>query len=359
MQIRGDQLAQHLAGGLKRIYTVHGDEPLLAQEAGDAIRAAAREAGHVERQVHTVAGNHFDWSGLLGAAQALSLFATRQLVEIRIPSGKPGKEGSDALQRYCAVLSDDVVTLVTLPKLDRMQTNSAWFGALDAAGVTLRVEPIERAALPQWIARRLDAQGQRVASGEEGQRALAFFADRIEGNLLAANQEIVKLGLLYAPGTLSLEQIESAIVDVARYDIPKLADSVLVGQAARALRMLDGLRDEGEAAARVHYTLASDILSIQHVKAALDTGAPMPMALREARVWGSRERMVERAVGLVNRKALSDLVDAAQICDGVIKGLSHPAWPNEPWAALRRLTAMMCSSLGNATVRSIAMPENL
>ena len=139
MQVRPDQLAVHLAKGLRRIYTIHGGEPLLAQEAGDAIRAAARAAGHTERQVHTVAGARFDWSGLLGASQAMSLFAERQLIEIRIPSGKPGKDGSEALQHYCATLSDDVVTLITLPRLDRTQTGSAWFTALDGAGITLRV----------------------------------------------------------------------------------------------------------------------------------------------------------------------------------------------------------------------------
>src|SRR4051794_163375 len=165
MQLRADQLAAHLQKGLRPLYTVWGDEPLLAQEAGDAIRAAARAAGYGERQVHTVAGAHFDWSGLLGAAMAMSLFSDRQLIEIRIPSGKPGKDGSDALQRYCDALGqpagDDVVTLVQLPKLDRTQQSSAWFGALDSAGVTVRVDPVARNALPQWIAQRLSAQGQR------------------------------------------------------------------------------------------------------------------------------------------------------------------------------------------------------
>src|SRR5580765_4469675 len=177
MQIRPEHLAAHLTKGLRPIYTVWGDEPLLAQEAGDAIRAAARASGCTERQVHTVAGAHFDWSGLLGAALAMSLFAQRQLIEIRIPSGKPGKDGSEALQRYCEALSSDVVTLVQLPRLDRSQQGSAWFSALDAAGVTVRVDPIARAALPQWIAQRLARQGQRVPGGDEGQRALAFFAD--------------------------------------------------------------------------------------------------------------------------------------------------------------------------------------
>src|SRR4051812_43654087 len=155
MQIRLEQLAGHLQKGLRPLYTLWGDEPLLSQEAADQIRAAARTAGHTERQVHTVQGAHFNWSGLLGAAQAMSLFADKQLIEIRIPSGKPGKEGSEALQRYADTLSDDVVTIVHLPRLDRQQQASAWFTALDGAGLAIRIDPIERKALPPWIAQRL------------------------------------------------------------------------------------------------------------------------------------------------------------------------------------------------------------
>src|SRR5688572_7474476 len=190
MQLRPEQLSGALARGLKALYTIHGDEPLLAQEAGDAIRAAARAAGYVERKVFSVSGAHFDWSGLLGASQAMSLFAERQLIEIRIPSGKPGKEGSEALQRYCETLSKDVITIIHLPRLDRQQQGSAWFAAIDGAGVSLRVDPVERKALPQWIAQRLAAQGQRVQEGDAGAQTLAFFADRVEGNLLAAHQEL-------------------------------------------------------------------------------------------------------------------------------------------------------------------------
>ena len=354
MQIRGDQLAAHLARGLKRIYTIHGDEPLLAQEAGDAIRAAARDSGHTERQVHTVAGAHFDWSRLLGAAQAMSLFGDRQLVEIRIPSGKPGKDGSEALQRYCAALSDDVLTLVTLPKLDRTQQQAAWFGALDAAGVVLRVDPVERQALPQWIARRLAAQRQRVQEGEAGTRALAFFADQVEGNLLAAQQEIAKLGLLHPPGELSFEQIEAAVLDVARHDVFKLGEAVLAGQAARALRMLEGLEAEGEAAVLVHWTLSEDIRGLKRVKDALGAGKPMPLALREARVWGAKERVFERALALLSDAALVRLLEAAQVCDGLVKGLKHPDWPLDPWQGLKRLVLMLVEETARVGGKPVA-----
>ena len=345
MQLSADRLAGHLEREMRAVYTVWGDEPLLVQEAADRIRAAARAAGCSERQVHTVAGAHFDWSALLGASQALSLFADRQLIEIRIPSGKPGKDGSEALQRYCELAAEsggrDVITLVQLPRLDRSQQSSAWFGALDRAGVAVRVDPVERQALPRWIAGRLAAQGQHVAAGADGQRALAFFADRVEGNLLAAHQEIQKLALLYPPGEIAFEQIETAVLNVARYDVFRLGEAVLAGQAARALRMLDGLRSAGEAAVLVQWTLAEDIRGLKRVKDALAAGKPMPLALREARVWGAKERVFERAVTLIPESAIAHLLDAAHLCDGLVKGLKHPDWPLDPWEGLKRLVLML------------------
>lgn len=340
MQLRHDQLSAHLAKGpLKAVYTLHGDEPLLQQEAGDAIRTAARAAGFTERQVHTVAGAHFDWSGLIGAASEMSLFGDRQLIEIRIPSGKPGKDGSEALQRYCeaAAGNDGLLTIVSLPRLDKQQQSSAWFTALDGAGLSVRCDPIERQALPMWIAQRLAAQGQQVEGGEAGQRTLAFFADRVEGNLLAAHQEIIKLGLLHGPGTLTAEQIEAAVVDVARFNVFKLSETVLSGHIDRTLRMLEGLEAEGEAAVLVHWTLSEDILTLQRARRGLDGGKPLPMVLRELRVWGPRERHFERILPRIKPAAVSRLLASAAAVDGVIKGLRHPQWPADPWEAIRRL----------------------
>lgn len=348
MQLRADQLSQHLARGpqgLKPLYTVFGDEPLLAQEACDAVRAAARAAGCSERQVFTVSGAHFDWSAVLGASAAMSLFAERRLMEIRIPNGKPGKDGSEYLQRYCEQLGDDNITLVQLPRLDNQQLKSGWFAALDGAGISVRVEPVERRALPLWLAQRLAKQGQRVAAGDEGERTLAFFADRVEGNLLAAHQELQKLALLHPEGELSFEQVEAAVLDVARYDVFKLSEAVLGGHTARALRMLDGLRAEGVAPVLVLWTLAEDLRALKRVRRALDAGRPLPLALQEARVWGQKQRLMERAAPAIEPAAAQALVAAASVCDGLVKGLRHPAWPSEPWDALRRLVLMSLQAL--------------
>lgn len=349
MQLRPDALPQHLAKSLAKVYTIHGDEPLLAQEAADLIRATAKRQGFTERQVFTVQGAYFDWAPVLAAAQAMSLFADRQFIEIRIPTGKPGKDGSEALQRYCEQAPDDVLTLVTLPRLDKTQLSSAWFTALDQTGVTLRVEPVERQRLPVWLAQRLKAQGQQVAEGANGQQALAFFADRVEGNLLAAHQELQKLALLYPAGEISLEQIQAAVLDVARFDVFKLSEAVLSGQVARVLRMLDGLAAEGEAAVLVHWTVAEDVRALARIRAALDAGRPLPLALREARVWGAKEKLMERVASRLDAADCARLVGAAQTVDGIAKGLRHPDWPLDAWAALRRLALMLTETAAGKT----------
>lgn len=358
MQIAPAQLGQHLQRGLKSLYTLHGDEPLLVQEAADAIRAAARSQGFTERTSHTVAGAHFDWSEVLAAAGSLSLFADKQIVEIRIPSGKPGKEGSPALQQLAANAqgNDSTLTLVMLPRLDKMTRSGAWFVALEGFGVTVQVEPVERSALPAWIAQRLQAQGQRVVTGEDGQRILQFFADRVEGNLMAAHQEIQKLGLLFPAGELTFEQVEGAVLNVARYDVFKLSEAVLGGQALRVQRMLDGLKAEGEAEVLVHYTLSEDIRTLKRVKDAMNAGRPLPMALREQRVWGLKERLLERVLPRISPVALDNLLHAAHVVDGIVKGLKQPDWPADGWQALHRLAMMLCRECTlqqNAPVRKM------
>lgn len=348
MQLALDQLGAHLAKGLRTLYTLHGDEPLQLQEAADAIRAAARQAGYTERSVHTVQGAHFDWSSLLAAGSALSLFADKQIVDIRIPSGKPGgKEGAAALAQLAAqaASSPDTLTLIQLPRLDAASKKTAWFSALDTHGVHIPIHPVERDRLPAWIAQRLKAQGQHVAAGEAGQRSLAFFADCVEGNLLAAHQEIQKLGLLYPPGELSLEQIEQAVLNVARYDVFKLSEAVLSGDLARSTRMLDGLQAEGVAEVLVHWTLAEDIRNLQRARAALDSGQPLAMALRQLRVWGAKEQLFARIVPQLRAPAVARLLLAAHQVDGIVKGLHIPGRPTNAWQALHQLVWEMVQAV--------------
>lgn len=343
MHIALNQLTAHLAKGLRPLYTLHGDEPLLQQEAADAIRAAARTQGYTERTTFVVAGAHFDWSAVLAAGGSLSLFADKQIVEIRVPSGKPGKDGSAALQHIAqtAAGNDSTLTLVLLPRLDKATKTGAWFAALENNGATVQIDPIERAQLPAWIAQRLAAQGQRVVAGEEGQRTLTFFADRVEGNLLAAHQEIQKLALLYPPGELGWAQVEAAVLNVARYDVFKLSEAVLAGQVLRVQRMLDGLQAEGEAAVLVHWALAEDIRALKRVKDAMVAGKPLPMALRENRVWGAKERLFERILPRASDAQLARLLQSAHLVDGIVKGLKVPDWPQEPWQALQRLALQL------------------
>lgn len=346
MQLAAPQLAGHLQKGLRALYTLHGDEPLLIQEAADAIRSHARTQGYTERTVHTVAGAHYDWSEVLASGGSMSLFADRQLIEIQIPSGKPGKDGSQVLQQVAEAArdNDSTLTLVLLPRLDMATQKGAWFGALESFGVTIRVDPVERQALPAWIAQRLQAQGQRVVAGEEGQRTLQFFADRVEGNLLAAHQEIQKLGLLYPAGELAFAQIEDAVLNVARYTPFKLAEAVLGGQVLRVQRMLDGLQAEGEAAVLVHFALSEDIRTLHRVQGAMDAGRPLPMALRENRVWGVKEKLMERVLPLIRPAQLAQWLQDAHTVDGIVKGLKQPDWPADPWGALHRMALRVANA---------------
>jgi DNA polymerase-3 subunit delta len=238
--------------------------------------------------------------------------------------------------------NDSTLTLVTLPRLDKATKSSGWFSALDSNGITIPIEPVERAALPQWIAQRLAQQNQHVIEGEEGQRTLQFFADRVEGNLLAAHQEIQKLALLQPAGVLQWEDVENAVLNVARYDVFKLSEAIFGGNPQRVQRMLDGLQAEGVAEVLVHYTLAEDIRALKRVKDAMQQGKPLPMALRENRIWGNKEKLFERALPRISAAILAELLQSAHRVDGIIKGLKQPDWPQSGWQALHQLAQTLC-----------------
>lgn len=252
MQLRPEQLAAHLEKPLRPLYVLHGDDPLLTIEAGDALRAAARRQGFDERSVLVVTPA-FRWEELFHAAGNLSLFGGRTLVDLRLPTGKPGRDGGEALQRYCKALPTDVLTLITLPEMDWRAKKAAWFTALVNAGVAIECLAPAVAQLPQWIARRLAAQQQSAPA-----EALEFIALHVEGNLLAAHQEIQKLGLLHPPGALTLAQISAAVLNVARYDIDDLRSALQARDTLRCVRTLEGLRAEDAAPPLVLWALSNE-----------------------------------------------------------------------------------------------------
>lgn len=252
MQLRPEQLSSHLEKPLQPLYVLHGDDPLLTIEAGDALRAAARRQGYDERNVLVVTPA-FRWEELFQASGNMSLFGGRTLVDLRIPAGKPGRDGGEALQRYCKALPADVLTLITLPEMDWRAKKAAWFTALVNAGVAIECLAPSLTQLPQWIAHRLAAQQQSAVP-----EALEFIALHVEGNLLAAHQEIQKLGLLYPPGVLTLAQVSAAVLNVARYDIDDLRTALQARDTARCARTLEGLRAEEAAPPLVLWALSTE-----------------------------------------------------------------------------------------------------
>lgn len=316
MQLKGEQLAGHLERELKPVYVVYGDEPLLVIEAADSIRASARRRGFDEREVLT-ALTGFNWSELHHAVGNMSLFGGRKLIDLRIPTGKPGREGGAALQEYCARPSPDAVLLVTLPGLDWRDEKAAWLSALSAAGVAVKLIPPNLADLPAWIAGRLRRQEQSVDS--EG---LRFIAERVEGNLIAAHQEIQKLGLLHPPGALSLAQVQDAVLNVARYDIDGLREALLAGDVARLTRTIDGLQQEGEAPPLVLWAMTEEVRALAQIKTGLRDGQPLDGLLRDAKVWGPRQYLIKAALQRLDAsRANAALLHASQI-DRMIKGLA-------------------------------------
>ena len=324
-------LASQLARGLAALYVLHGNQPLLVLEAADMIRAAARAQGFTERETFVV-GPGFRWGDLELAAGNLSLFGDRKLIDLRIPTGKPGRDGGDALQRYISTPDPAILTLITLPEIDWATRKTTWFKALIEAGVTLELNAPEREHLPQWIAQRLSHQNQQAPD-----EALRFIADHVEGNLLAAHQEILKLGLLHPEGELSLADVEQAVLNVARYDIDTLRQALVEGDPARCIRLLEGLEGEGAAPPLVLWALANEIRTLATLRTGLDAGQPLAQLMRAERVFDERRKQaIQRAVSRLSLAALrAALLHAAKI-DRLIKGLGEgQVWDEFQLLALR------------------------
>jgi len=316
VSIAAEDLAPHLKRKLAPLYTVFGDEPLLVIEAADRIRTCAREQGYGEREV-LIAEQHFDWSRLRISSVSQSLFAALRILELRVPSGKPGVDGGKALQAFSADLPPDTVTLIQMGEIDWRSRKSGWFLALESAGSMVEAATVKRDRLPTWIAARLRLQQQ---SADEA--TLDFIAGKVEGNLLAAFQEVQKLALLFPAGQLSFEQVKDAVLDVARFDVFDLGEVVLSGDAARLARTLDGLDGEGVAPPLVLWAMSEEIRTAGRVLAAIESGLPIQQALRDLRIWGPRQQLLQRHINRIKRKQVeAALLHAARI-DRMSKGLA-------------------------------------
>ena len=329
MNIPAERLPDQLARGLAALYVVVGDEPLAAQEASDAIRAAARAAAHSERTIFTVQGR-YNWQSIFASGDNLSLFAERRLTEIRIPSGKPGVDGAKALETYAARLPADTLTLINLPGLDWKAMKSRWFSALAAAGVVVEARPIERAQLPAWIDRRLAKQGLRA-----DRAALEFLADQVEGNLLAAQQEIDKLALLLPAGAVTLADVEHAVVDVSRLEADALQDALYAGDGARFAQVVTDLKDAGEAVPAILWQVSSAVQLLLRLKLAVAQGDSLPGVMRT--LWGrdkQRAPQIERALKRLSLAQVETALAALALIDRQAKGLERVG---DPWDTLLRM----------------------
>jgi DNA polymerase-3 subunit delta len=327
MRIDSEQLDKHLARGMQPLYTVLGAEPLLALEAGDRLRERARELGCEERTLLVVESG-FDWKRLGEAAASLSLFTQKRLIELRVPTGKPGVAGAEAIERHCRELAPDTVTLVHLPALDWKSTQAGWFQALEGAGPVIESRPVLRERLPQWLAARMARNGQRADAA-----TLAFIADRVEGNLLAAWQEVQKLALLLPQGELAAETVRRAVLDVARFDAEDLCAALLAGDRAHFVRVVDGLQAEGAGLPLLLGMLTYDLRGAYKVGTALARGQAPANALREAQVFGPRRNLMEPAARRWTAPQLRAALAHAARIDRIVKGLE----PGAAWDELRLL----------------------
>jgi DNA polymerase-3 subunit delta len=328
MQIPPEQLESRLRGALAPVYFISGDEPLRVMEAADAVRERARAAGVEERNVLTVNAG-FDWSRLAEAAGSLSLFASRRLIDLRLPGGKPGEAGAKALRAYAESPPGDALLLITAGKLETSARKSRWVQALDQAGVMVFVWPLDNRQLHAWVRARLQRRGLEATP-----EAAALLAERVEGNLLACVQEIDKLYLLRGAGRVDAPDIAAAVADSARFDVYNLADAALAGEGARSVRILNGLQGEGVASAVVLWALARDIRQLAAMARALAGGQGLTQVLARHRVWQSRSTAFTGALQRHSLAACNRLLRRCALIDRIIKGQAA----GNAWDELLQLT---------------------
>ena len=333
MRLYPEKLAAHLQGQLLPVYLVSGDEPLLAQECCDQIRLKAREAGCSEREILDTSASGFNWHDLLHSAASMSLFGERTLRELRLPNGKPGKEGSAALCDYLDAPAGDDILLIISGKIDKQSTNSKWYKALDKAGGIVTLWPVKAGEMPRWLQQRVRGAGMNIDND-----ALQWLCEQVEGNLLAAAQEIEKLKLLAEGDRITLQTVRDAVSNNARYNPFELVDNALKGDASTSLRMLHGLRGEGSEPLSVLWAVTRDVRTLYEVQLDCDKGQSAQQALNARRVWKNRMPIMQAALSRHDSNSLSLLMEKSFEVDGSVKGFGS----GNPWDKLEQLVAGLC-----------------
>jgi DNA polymerase-3 subunit delta len=334
MRLKPEQIGAALQKELAPVYFISGDEPLQMGEMADEIRAAARKAGYDSREV-LVADSGFSWNELMESAGSLSIFTDKKIIDLRLPTGTPGTEGAKALVDYCERLPEDTLLLMTSAKLAGASLKSRWFQALDKVGCVIQVWPLEGQDLIHWLQQRMQRRGLQAEA--EGVRILA---SRIEGNLLAAAQEIEKLYVLYGSGRLSNQQILDVVADSSRFDVFKLMDSVLAAKAGRILKILSGLQAEGVAAPVVLWALTREARVLIRIKQALAQGQNRALAFKNNQIWDKRQQLVGDALGRLSDSDLNNILTLSAKADRQIKGQQQ----GDPWETLLAICLKFASA---------------
>ncbi len=342
MRLKPQDLPRHLQRDLLPIYLVSGDETLLVQESCDAIRQAARTAGCSDREILDADPKDFDWQLLLASAANLSLFGERKLIELRLPSGKPGAEGSKALCEYAQHCGPDNVLLIIAGKVDKQSTNAKWFKTLDQAGAVIQVWPVDARQLPRWLGGRIQAAGLSIDDD-----ALHLLCERVEGNLLAAVQEVEKLKLLATDNRVDIATVADAVGNSARYDLFGMVDRAMQGDTAGSLRMLQGLRAEGTEPPVVLWALTRELQTLLQARELLDAGQPQGQVFKSLRIWQSKAACLEAALRRHNARATGTLINLATAADGAIKGYAK----GKPWDQLATVVHQLAGGVPADTPR--------
>jgi len=321
VKISANQILSKLDQPLLPCYLVTGDEHLLVQEILDAIRAAARAQGFGTRDLF-VQTTGFDWSELSAAGGNMSLFAERQIIELRLPTGKPGVKGSAAIAEFAANAGEDILFIVSAPKLDRNAAKAKWASALDQQGAVVQVWPVSPRDLPGWINARM-----KQARLQPDRDAVQLIADRVEGNLLAAQQEIEKLRLLHGEGSITAENVDAAVADSSRFDVYKLVDAAVGGNPSRALRILNGVRSEGVEPVIVMWALIRELRTLANLADSIRNGTDLSSAMRQARVWQNRQGLVRACIGRHQSGDFYTLLKRSRDADAAAKGQMRA----DPW----------------------------